>query len=209
MNQTVFIVDDDAAIRDALSQLLEAAGLQVEAHSDGRAFLDAYEDRPGCLLLDMTMPGMTGLEVQAALRARGQAIPVVFLTGHGDIPLAVRTLQAGAVDFLEKPIQGSLLLERVRRALRLDQDWRQTHGRTQGIRQRHARLSAREREVMALAVSGLTCKEIAQKLGISPRTIEVHRTHVMHKMGAANLAELVNMAACCKPESPLVSTPTT
>lgn len=210
MNQTVFIVDDDAAIRDALSQLLEAAGLQVETHPGGRAFLDAYEEaRPGCLLLDMTMPGMTGLEVQAALRARELAIPVVFLTGHGDIPLAVRTLQAGAVDFLEKPIQGALLLERVRRALRLDQEWRQTQGRTQAIRQRHARLSAREREVMALAVSGLTCKEIAQKLGISPRTIEVHRTHVMHKMGAANLAELVNMAACCTSDTPPVHAPTT
>jgi two-component system response regulator FixJ len=199
MTQTVFIVDDDAAIRDALTQLLETASLQVETHVDGPAFLAAYAgDRPGCLLLDMAMPGMSGLEVQAALRARGLAIPVVFLTGHGDIPMAVRTLQAGAVDFLEKPIQGALLLERVQRALKLDEEWRQTQGRTQDIQQRHARLSSREREVMELAVSGLTCKEIAQKLGISPRTIEVHRTHVMHKMGASNLAELVNMAACCK-----------
>lgn len=199
MTQTVFIVDDDAAIRDALTQLLETASLQVETHADGPAFLAAYVgDRPGCLLLDMAMPGMSGLEVQAALRARGFAIPVVFLTGHGDIPMAVRTLQAGAVDFLEKPIQGALLLERVQRALKLDEEWRQTQGRTQDIQQRHARLSSREREVMELAVSGLTCKEIAQKLGISPRTIEVHRTHVMHKMGASNLAELVNMAACCK-----------
>lgn len=199
MTQTVFIVDDDAAIRDALTQLLETASLQVETHADGPAFLAAYAgDRSGCLLLDMAMPGMSGLEVQAALRARGFAIPVVFLTGHGDIPMAVRTLQAGAVDFLEKPIQGALLLERVQRALKLDEEWRQTQGRTQDIQQRHARLSSREREVMELAVSGLTCKEIAQKLGISPRTIEVHRTHVMHKMGASNLAELVNMAACCK-----------
>lgn len=198
MSQTVFIVDDDAAIRDALTQLLETASLEVESHADGHAFLAAYgEDRPGCLLLDMAMPGMSGLEVQAALRARGLAIPVIFLTGHGDIPLAVRTLQAGAVDFLEKPIQGGMLLERVQRALRLDQEWRQTQGRTLAIQQRHARLSSREREVMALAVSGLTCKEIAQKLGISPRTIEVHRTHVMHKMGASNLAELVSMAASC------------
>lgn len=198
MRQMVFVVDDDAAIRDALSQLLEAAGFQVECHADGRAFLAAYtEDRPGCLLLDIAMPGMSGLEVQAAIKARSLAIPVVFLTGHGDIPLAVRALQAGAVDFLEKPIQGSMLLERVRRALRLDQEWRETQGRTQAIQQRHARLSAREREVMVLAVSGLTCKEMAQKLGISPRTVEVHRTHVMHKMGAANLAELVNMATCC------------
>jgi two-component system response regulator FixJ len=200
MNQTVFVVDDDAAMRDALVQLLETAGLQVEAHADGPAFLAAYEaNRTGCLLLDMAMPGMTGLEVQAALNARGLTIPIIFLTGHGDIPMAVRAVQAGAVDFLEKPIQGAALLERVQRALALDLEWRQTQGRTQGIQQRYARLSSRERECMALIASGLTSKEIARELGISPRTVEVHRTHVMHKMGAANLADLLNMAACCKP----------
>ncbi|MDP2056630.1 MAG: response regulator [Thiobacillus sp.] len=200
MSQTVFVVDDDVAMRDALVQLLEAAGLQVESHVDGPTFLAAYEERrPGCLLLDMAMPGMSGLEVQAVLNAHGLAIPIVFLTGHGDIPMAVRAVQAGAVDFLEKPIQGATLLERVQRALALDQEWRQTQGRTQAIQHCHARLSSREREVMALVVSGLSSKEIARKLDISPRTIEVHRTHVMHKMGAANLADLVNMAACCKP----------
>ncbi len=200
MNQTVFIVDDDAAMRDALAQLLETAGLQAEAHADGPAFLAACEaDRPGCLLLDMAMPGMTGFEVQAALNARGLTIPTIFLTGHGDIPMAVRAVQAGAVDFLEKPIQGAALLERVQRALALDLEWRQTQGRTQAIQQRYARLSSRERECMALIASGLTSKEVARELGISPRTVEVHRTHVMHKMGAVNLADLVNMAACCKP----------
>jgi two-component system response regulator FixJ len=200
MNPTVFVVDDDAAMRDALAQLLETAGLRVETHADGPAFLVAYEaDRPGCLLLDMAMPGMTGLEVQAELNAHGLAIPIIFLTGHGDIPMAVRAVQAGAVDFLEKPIQGAALLERVQRALALDAEWRHTLGRTQAIRQRCANLTSRERECMALAVSGLTSKEIARELGISPRTVEVHRTHVMHKMGAANMAELVNMAACCKP----------
>ena len=200
MNSTVFVVDDDLALRDALVQMLEAASLQVESFADGHAFLAAYrEDRPGCLLLDMAMPGMTGLEVQAALKMRGLAIPILFLTGHGDIPIAVRAVQAGAVDFLEKPIKGAALLERVRRALNLDQEWRQTQDRVHAIRQRHARLSPREQEVMALTVSGLTSKEIAREMGLSPRTVEVHRTHVMHKMGAANLAELVNMAACCKP----------
>jgi FixJ family two-component response regulator len=200
MNQTVFVVDDDDAMRDALVQLLETAGLQVEAHAGGPAFLAAYEaDRPGCLLLDMAMRGMSGLEVLAALNARGLTIPTIFLTGHGDIPMAVRAVQAGAVDFLEKPIQGAALLERVQRALALDLEWRQTQGRTQSIQQRYARLSSRERECMALIASGLTSKEIARELGISPRTVEVHRTHVMHKMGAANLADLLNMAACCKP----------
>jgi two-component system response regulator FixJ len=200
MNPTVFVVDDDAAMRDALAQLVETAGLQVEAHADGPAFLAAFEaNRPGCLLLDMAMPGMNGFEVQAALNARGLSIPIIFLTGHGDIPMAVQAVQAGAVDFLEKPIQGAALLERVQRALALDEEWRHTLGRTQAIRQRCANLTSRERECMALAVSGLTSKEIARELGISPRTVEVHRTHVMHKMGAANMAELVNMAACCKP----------
>ena len=200
MSQTVFIVDDDEAMRDALAQLLESAGLRVEVHAGGTAFLPAYDaGRSGCLLLDMAMPGMTGLEVQAALKARGLEIPIVFLTGHGDIPLAVRAVQAGAVDFLEKPIKGAVLIERVQRALKLDEEWRQTKRRAQDILQRHARLSEREKEVMTLAVFGLTSKEISRELGISPRTVEVHRTHVMHKMGAANVAELVNMAAYCNP----------
>jgi FixJ family two-component response regulator len=198
VNPTVFVVDDDAAIRDAVVQLLEITGLQAESHADGLAFLAAYtEDRPGCLLLDMAMPSMSGLEVNEALTARGLEIPIVFLTGHGDIPLAVRAMQGGAVDFLEKPIEGATLIERVKRALRLDEERRLMHGRTRDILQRHARLSQREKEVMTLAVSGLTSKEIARELGISPRTVEVHRTHVMHKMGAANVAELVIMATRC------------
>jgi two-component system response regulator FixJ len=200
MNQTVFIVDDDEAMRDALTQLLEAVGLRVETYADGPAFLAVYgKGRPGCLLLDMAMPGMTGLEVQAELKARSLMIPIIFLTGHGDIPLAVRALQAGAVDFLEKPILGDTLLERVQRALKMDEEWGQEQSRIQLLQARYARLSPREREIMALMVTGLTSKEIAQQLGISPRTVEVHRTHVTHKMGAANLAELVNMAAWCKP----------
>lgn len=199
MSQTVFILDDDEAMRDALSQLLETVGLQVEAYADGPAFLAAYgKGRPGCLLLDMAMPGMTGLDVQAELKARGLMIPIIFLTGHGDIPLAVRALQAGAVDFLEKPILGDTLLERVQRALKLDEEWGQEQSRIQFLQTRYNNLSPREREIMALMVTGLTSKEIAQQLGISPRTVEVHRTHVGHKMGAANLAELVNMAVWCK-----------
>jgi FixJ family two-component response regulator len=198
MNQTVFVVDDDDAMRDALSQLLESAGLSVDVYADGSAFLAAYDaERPGCLLLDVAMPNMTGLEVQEALMARGLETPIVFLTGHGDIPLAVRAVQGGAVDFLEKPVEGATLIERVKRALELDKERRLTQGRTKDILLRHARLSNRETEVMRLAVSGLTSKEIARELGISPRTVEVHRIHVMHKMGAANLAELIFMAACC------------
>ena len=200
MNSTVFVVDDDDAMRDALAQLLEAAGLQVEIHANGSDFLAAFgENRPGCVLLDMAMPGMTGLDVQAALKSRGVAIPILFLTGHGDIPMAVQAVQAGAADFLEKPVDGATLLERVQRALKLDQEWRQTSEAAQAIQLRLARLSPREREVMALAVTGLTSKEIAQQLALSPRTVEVHRTHVMHKMGAANLAELIKLVASCAP----------
>jgi two-component system response regulator FixJ len=199
MKPTVFVVDDDHALRDALVQLLEAAGLQVESHADGPAFLAAYgQGRPGCLLLDMAMPGMTGLQVQAELKARGLAVPIVFLTGHGDIPMAVRAVQSGAVDFLEKPIQGAALIERVQRALTLDQECRQSQEQVHAVQQRYSRLSPREREVMALAVSGLTCKEIARKLDLSPRTVEVHRTHIMHKMAASSLAELVRMSIDCK-----------
>lgn len=200
--ETVFIVDDDAGMRDALVQLLETAGLPVENYPGGPDFLTAFDsERAGCLLLDMAMPGMSGLEVQAALNTLGINIPIIFLTGHGDIPMAVQAVQAGAVDFLEKPIQGAALLERVRRALALDREWRKTQGRTLAIQQRHAKLSPREREIMTLTVSGLTSKEIARKLEISPRTVEVHRTHVMYKMGAANLADLVNMASCCRPQA--------
>jgi two-component system response regulator FixJ len=145
------------------------------------------------------MPGMTGLEVQAALNARGLAIPILFLTGHGDIPMAVRAMQDGAVDFLEKPMPAAELLKQVRRALDMDQEWRQIQQHAASVQQRYARLSERECEVMALAVSGLTCKEIAKQLDISARTVEVHRSHIMYKMGAANLAELVKLSSYCKP----------
>lgn len=192
---TVFVVDDDGDLREALRQLLEVAGLEVECHPDGEAFLTAYRgDRAGCLLLDVAMPGVNGLEVQEALKERGLGIPIVFLTGHGDIPMAVKAVQAGAVDFLEKPVQGGLLLDRVRRALELDRERRVSQAGIYEIRRRYARLSPREQEVMALVVAGLSSKDIALKLGLSHRTVEIHRTHIMHKMGAQNVAELVNLA---------------
>jgi FixJ family two-component response regulator len=198
--RTVFVVDDDAALRDALVQLLEADGLRVEAYADGPTFLTACgEDCPGCVLLDMAMPGMTGRQVQAALKDRGWNIPILFLTGHGDIPMAVRAVQNGAVDFLEKPVHGAVLLERVHRALTLDRNRREAQAHAHAVRQRHARLSPREQEIMALVVAGRSNKEIARQLGLSHRTVEVHRTHIMDKMGAANLAELVSMAAYCWP----------
>jgi FixJ family two-component response regulator len=195
---TVYVVDDNAALRDSLSQLLHAADLTAECYADGPGFLAAYtEDRAGCLLLDMSMPGMTGLEVQQELKTRGLDIPIIFLTGHGDIPMAVKATRAGAIDFLEKPFQPDRLLERVEYCLGLDRTRRQGREQAESIRERHALLSPREREIIALIAKGLTNKLIARELDISPRTIEVHRTHIMHKMGANNLAELVRLYAHC------------
>jgi FixJ family two-component response regulator len=195
---TVFVVDDDEALRDALSQLLDSSGIKVECHADGTSFLSDYrEDRPGCLLLDIAMPGMSGLDVQSELRARGHRIPIIFLTGHGDIPMAVKATREGALDFLEKPFRPDHLLDRVRQCLQTDQENREADDEARSARERYKRLSPRERQVMTLVASGFTNKEIAQELGLSPRTVEVHRTHVMHKMGAASLAELVGMAALC------------
>lgn len=198
MTPTVFIVDDDAAIRQALAQLLEVAGLRVQTYANGPSFLAVCGAAcAGCVLLDVAMPGMNGHEVQAALKERGVQLPIVFLTGHGDIPMAVRAMQAGALDFLEKPIRSGELLERVRQALARDEERRTAQASRQQIQQRYARLSLREREVMSLVVAGLSSKEIARKLDLSPRTIDVHRAHVMHKMAVTNLVELVNLAPDC------------
>lgn len=194
MTPTVYVVDDDPAIRRALTQLLEVAGFRVEPHADGPAFLAACgEACAGCVLLDVAMPGMSGHEVLARLRSRGIHIPVVFLTGHGDVPMAVRSLQAGALDFLEKPIRSDVLLERVSRALVLDMERRTAANSAQQLQQRFARLTPRERQVMDLVVAGNSNKVIARELELSPRTVESHRTNVMHKIGVSNLAELVRI----------------
>ena len=193
---TVFVVDDDEALREALCRLLEGAGWHVECYADGAAFLADYrEERPGCLLLDIAMPGLSGLDVQRALKQRGLTIPIVFLTGHGDIPMAVEAMRAGAVDFLEKPVEGGALLKRVHRALGLDRERRAKHADVCEARRRYTRLSSREREVLALVGSGLSSKEIARKLGLSHRTVEAHRANVMRKMDARSLADLLNRAA--------------
>lgn len=199
MKPIVYIVDDDEAMRHALCQLLINDGLRVVAYPDGPSFLeDCDGESEGCVLLDQAMPGMTGEEVQAQLMARNIPIAIVFLTGHGDIPTAVSVVKSGAVDFLEKPIQGDLLLSRVRRALAIDNERREAEREVQEIRGRYANLSPREREVLGLVVSGLSNKEMAKKLSISHRTVEIHRIHAMQKMGAKNLPTLVRYAALCK-----------
>lgn len=199
MTHEVFIVDDDAAMRDALALLLKSNGMHAEVFADGSTFLQACDHQsPGCVLLDMAMPEMNGHEVLATMNERGLQIPVIFLSGYGDIAMAVRAMQLGAMDFLEKPISGVELIKRLHSVLMNDEERREMQLHIQNSRQSYSRLSPREREVMALVVSGLLNKEIARKLQLSPRTVEVHRIHVMHKMRVSNIAELVSVAGLCK-----------
>ncbi|ALP53932.1 hypothetical protein Tel_12745 [Candidatus Tenderia electrophaga] len=198
MTGTVYIVEDDAALRDALCQLLEEAGFRVQTYADGPAFLAQFDaDCHGCVILDMAMPGLSGAEVQAAMTETGHRIPVIFLTGHGTIPMAVQALQAGAVDFLEKPVRGKVLLERVRGALALAEDRRESTQQQWHAQQSYERLTPRERQVMSHVTEGLSSKEIARALDLSPRTVEVHRANIMRKLGASNLAELIKLSDLC------------
>lgn len=193
---TVYVVDDDAAVRDGLALLLDTAGLSVETYDGAGAFLTAYAPgRAGCLVLDVQMPEMSGPELQAELNRRGIDLPVIFLTAHGDIPTTVRAMKGGAVDFLTKPVVGTQLLERVHAALEQSARLRQQAGVTESLRERLEGLTRREREIMMLVAAGHANKEIARRLGISHRTVEVHRARVMQKTGATNLVELSRMAA--------------
>jgi two-component system response regulator FixJ len=192
---TVHIVDDDAAIREGLSLLLETAGFSPRAHPDAEAFLGHDIDaEPGCALVDVRMPGMGGIELQAKLRRSHPELPVVIITGHADVPMAVAALKQGADDFIEKPFDEDVLLAAVRRAL--DHGRRALRDRDQldDIRNRAAELTPREREVMNLVVRGLSNKAAAAELDISVRTVEIHRARVMEKMAADSLSTLVRMA---------------
>jgi RNA polymerase sigma factor (sigma-70 family) len=198
--QTVFLVDDDDALRESMSMLLAQVGLRVRAFQSARAFLDAFTaGDSGCLVLDLRMPDMTGLELQAALLEKGSNLPVLFLSGYADVPTTVRAIKGGAIDFLEKPVERETLIARVRQALEEDRRQRAEQAEERVIRADCEQLSPREREVMLLATKGLTNKEIARQLGISSRTVENHRAHVMEKMRARNIAELCRMAALCLP----------
>ena len=196
--QTVYIVDDDKAMREATQLALQTAGFPVKSFADGPSFLaHCTQACQGCIILDVAMPGLSGQQVQAALLKRGIRLPIIFLTGHGGVRMAVDAIQSGAMDFLEKPIRAEELLARVRQALELDAELGKQAHNAERIRKQFERLTAREKEVMALVVLGNSNKTIAQQLGLSPRTVEVHRSHVMHKMGVANLAELVSAASFC------------
>jgi two-component system, LuxR family, response regulator FixJ len=192
--QTVFVVDDDEAVRDSLKLLLKSAGIVAVTSASAQELLASYDPaQPGCLVLDVRMPGMSGLEMQHELNLRGAMIPVIFITGHGDIPMAVEAMQQGAFDFLQKPFRDSDLLDRVQRALARDQEQRERLRQTDKIRERLASLSPREREVLDLVTRGKANKMVAGDLGVSQRTVEIHRAHVMQKMEAGSLAELVRM----------------
>ena len=200
---TVFVVDDDEPMRNSLRRLLRAAGLKVEAYASAADFLNAYEpDQTGCLLVDIAMPEMTRLELQAVLAQRGIGIPIVFLTGSAEIATAVAAMKAGAMDFIEKPFANDLLVERIRYVLKLRADRGRTHVDSGEVRHRVALLTPREREVMQLVVAGNTSKMTGRLLGTSHRTIEIHRARIMEKMQAASLADLVRMVVSAEKTSP-------
>lgn len=191
---TVFIVDDDPAVRDSLRWLLESMRMNVATFGSAEEFQQYYSIHMiGCLVLDVRMPGMSGLQLQQYLNKQKHALPIIFITGHGDIPMAVRAMQAGAMYFLEKPFEDQALLDYINEAMALDKEKQQARIRLTTLQARIANLTEREREVMDLVVDNYSNKEIAQKLGISVKTIEFHRSHMMDKMHAHSLIELVNM----------------
>jgi FixJ family two-component response regulator len=190
----VFLVDDDDAVRDSVSLLMRSADLRTREFASAAEFLDAYDGKQaGCLLLDVRMPAMSGLELQKELSRRGYALPIVFISAHGDIPMAVEALRRGAVDFVPKPFDDQELLAKVKLALAAGEQRQMEEAERHEVRRRSDSLTAREREVMSQVVQGKANKVIASDLGVSQRTVEIHRARVMEKMQAASLAQLVRM----------------
>jgi FixJ family two-component response regulator len=192
--EKVFVVDDDPSIRESLRWLLESVELGVETYESAEDFLDGYDTSThGCLLLDVRMPGMSGLSLQKELQSRGIGMPIIFITGHGDVPLAVRACKAGALDFIEKPFSDQRLLDLVREALEKERAVAAVRAEVTAFRERLASLTGREREIMDLVADGRTNREMAAALGVSPRTVEVHRARLTDKLGVDSVATLVRM----------------
>jgi two-component system response regulator FixJ len=196
MNEpTVFIVDDDLAVARSLRWLIESVQLKVETFASAQAFLDGYDAaKPGCLVLDVRMPGMSGIELQERLTAQRIGVPIIFITGHGDVQMAVRAVQAGAFDFIEKPFNDQDLLDRMQRAISFDSERRGRDSLRAQLSALFASLTPREREVMDLVVEGMSNKAVANTLGLSAKTVEVHRAKVMEKMRARSVSDLVKVA---------------
>jgi len=194
VSPTVFVVDDDEPVRDAIAMLLDTVDIPCETFPSAQAFLDGYDkSRTGCLVLDIRMPGMSGLELQEHLLAQRAPVPIIFITGHGDIPMAVEAMKRGALDFIRKPFRDQELLDRVQEALATDEAQRADNANLEEMRTRVASLTPREREVFERVADGQANKVVAIELGISERTVEIHRSQVMQKTAARTLADLVRI----------------
>ena len=194
-DETVFVIEDDDSMRGALARLIRSVGLQVETFTSAQEFLShPPPEGPCCLVLDIRLPGLSGLQLQESLNQYGMGIPIIFITGHGDVPMSVQAMKAGAVDFLLKPVNDQQLLDAVHRALSKDRKERSRRARNVAVRGRYEILTPREQEVLSLVVSGLKNKEIADEMGASERTVKVHRARVMEKMQAVSLPHLVRLS---------------